>query len=871
LKRPPIPGSARRLARRYRRARILWPDRIRRAAAELRPEAAPPAPEPTAPPEPEAAPRETLLRALQRGRTLDDALMRQLRSLLAAGDTDGAWALAESLRAQDETRMLGHVAAGITAYRRGFAELAHEQLRAAPRELWTVHAAPAYARGGLAAAPEETLGELRALVADEPPGVPVRTWYDIAVAAFGYGDEALARSAFEAFERGLRADPGSWREGARHADWLRPWIAADGSSPTAPPPERGRRSFAVMDYGHPGANRASANIGDHIQTVAALGHLVRHRGVRLHGAPELVALLDELGERVRPERRRDDVDADLEVLTVHRDASMYEAIPADTWTLCFGWYMHAIFGLRHGFPLHDNLRPIFVSFHCNKRSLLTPAAVEYLRRYGPVGCRDWTTVDLLLSLDVPAFFSGCVTTTIDTVFPEPAAPPADAPVAYVDVPAAEGGVHYRHSSIQVRRRSFVANVRVALEALDTYRTRHRKVVTSRLHCYLPVRALGVDVEFRPVNPSDIRFDGLAGIDDRAWTRIREGLTEKLEAVMGAILGGRPEADVYALWRELTAADVAAARERNAQPVRLPAPAADLDAQVARIAGETATREPAAAAPGEPVHVAAIVGKGGVRNLSVLVASLLEHTRRPLHVWMLVLPGTGARLLDELSERFPQVAFSRVPLHGLGAGLWTPAGEQARPRTIARLVLAELLPGVARVVLLPLPSVASADVAELAGLDLGGHAVAAARRPGTAISGFGVIHAAALRLGRRAEAASDLRRTAHARHAFDFDAFMDDVLVLDLERLRRDRFADEALRLVQAYGLTDLEVLHFVMGPDRATIPARWAVVPTWTPERGPGLMYWVDRVKPAGALLTAERDGWRRRAQSLRRGDGTPA
>ena len=274
--------------------------------------------------------------------------MRQLRSLLAAGDTDGAWALAESLLAQDETRMLGHVAAGITAYRRGFAELAHEQLRAVPRELWTVHAAPAYARGGLAAAPEETLGELRALVADEPPGVPVRTWYDIAVAAFGYGDEALARSAFEAFERGLRADPGWWREGARHADWLRPWIAADGSSPTAPPPEGGRRSFAVMDYGHPGANRASANIGDHIQTVAALGHLVRHRGVRLHGAPELVALLDELGERVRPERRRDDVDADLEVLTVHRDASMYEADPRG--------HVDAVLRLVHARDLRDAAR-----------------------------------------------------------------------------------------------------------------------------------------------------------------------------------------------------------------------------------------------------------------------------------------------------------------------------------------------------------------------------------------------------------------------------------------------------------------------------------------------------------------------------------
>ena len=79
-------------------------------------------------------------------------------------------------------------------------------------------------------------------------------------------------------------------------------------------------------------------------------------------------------------------------MTVHRDASMYEEIPEQTWVLCFGWYMHALFRMRHGFPLHRNLRPIFISFHCNKRELLTPEAVAYLKRYGPVGCRDWTTV-----------------------------------------------------------------------------------------------------------------------------------------------------------------------------------------------------------------------------------------------------------------------------------------------------------------------------------------------------------------------------------------------------------------------------------------------------------------------------------------------
>ena len=327
-------------------------------------------------------------------------------------------------------------------------------------------------RSGLSVAPDEVLAELRALVADDPPEVRSKFWYDMLAPVFGYGESELARQIYERFDRHAREDENPWDEAERKRDWMRPWIAADPGSPTAPAP--GRRTFAVMDYGHPGADRASANIGDHIQSIASLGHLVRHQGVRLHGRDDLVALLERLRERTRPERRLTDVDADLEVITVHRDASMYEAIPEDTWMLCFGWFMHALFGIRHGFPLHRNLRPIFVSFHCNKRGLLTPEAVEYLRRYGPVGCRDWNTVYLLLSLDVPAFFSGCVTTTIDTVFPDREPPPRDAPLAYVDVEdVPEDAVAYRHSDEAVRVRPFVANVEHALELLETYRGEHR--------------------------------------------------------------------------------------------------------------------------------------------------------------------------------------------------------------------------------------------------------------------------------------------------------------------------------------------------------------------------------------------------------------
>ena len=135
-----------------------------------------------------------------------------------------------------------------------------------------------------------------------------------------------------------------------------------------------------------------------------------------------------------------------------------------------------------------------------------------------------------------------------------------------------------------------------------------------------------------------------------------------------------------------------------------------------------------------------------------------------------------------------------------------------------------------------------------------------------MSGFGLIHTAAARLGNRADLAAELRRTAHARHAFDFDAFTGDVMVLDLERLRREGFRERALALAAEFALSELEVLHYLVGPGRAAIPERWATVPTRTPEREPGLIHWADRVKPWDGVLTPERERWRGYADRYRRG-----
>jgi hypothetical protein len=94
----------------------------------------------------------------------------------------------------------------------------------------------------------------------------------------------------------------------------------------------------------------------------------------------------------------------------------------------------------------------------------------------------------------------------------------------VDVPAERRGAFYAHSSQAVRDRSFTDNARAALDLLDTYATQHSRVVSSRLHCHLPMCSIGVETEFRPSNASDIRFDGLIGLGEREFDAIRAGLT-----------------------------------------------------------------------------------------------------------------------------------------------------------------------------------------------------------------------------------------------------------------------------------------------------------------------------------------------------------
>ena len=395
--------TARRLARRYRRRACVG-----RSCAARRP-----SPTAGARRRPRARRRGVAraARAARRARSSAAAARRRRHRRGPRADPrrrhDRARAIAESLREHPETRALGHLAAGIVAYRRGYLALAARPVpRRAAGDLWSRSRRPSTSASGLARRAGGDAGRQCARSRTTTRRTSrAKAGSTLLAAVFGLRRPGASPHAVFARLRPARRArtrrPGA--TAARTATGCGRGSPPTPDSPTAPRRRAGAATFAIIDYGHPGANRGSANIGDHVQSIAALGHLVRHRGVRLHG---------ERGAR-RPARRRSR-DRERPELRARRPRRRPRGddgpprrvdVPGDP-----RGHVGPLLRLVHARALHACATASRCTATCGRsssRSTATsatcsrPEAIEYLRRYGPVGCRDWTTIYLLLSIGVP--------------------------------------------------------------------------------------------------------------------------------------------------------------------------------------------------------------------------------------------------------------------------------------------------------------------------------------------------------------------------------------------------------------------------------------------------------------------------------------
>ena len=505
--------------------------------------------------------RSLLFDVLASGAPMTEAVATTVRARLRAGDQVSARSLSHALLADPATATAGALGAALVAADRQLPELAWSHFQQVPPEVWRPLAPVEFLRTAFTVDSAAALTTARDLRHHPPADLAPAGWMTLVRALLDAGEVDLAGDTFDLADRLAQQDPQAWASTDADRDWLRPWIDRLRRPPAAPQVPAGHVTLAVLGHHDVDRRTTSSDIGEHIQTVAVLGHVLRHENLRVHGPPEWVDLVTRLRERVPPQSRLDTT-GDVTLVPLDRHVLSHRDVPPQTWLIasCLPRGSNGDSAV-----LHPHLQPLFVSFHCSRPASLTPQVIDYLRAHEPIGCRDWSTVDLLLSAGVKAFFSGCLTTTLGTLFPPLAAeerPGEDTPVAYVDVPARDAGQALTHERDDVRHASQVANLRTAVDLLDDYRRRYRRIETSRLHCYLAGRAVGATVEFRPQNPADPALNGLLDLTDAQFTRMRDRLLAALEPVLSAIFAGNKRADVYAIWREVWASEVRLAEERH---------------------------------------------------------------------------------------------------------------------------------------------------------------------------------------------------------------------------------------------------------------------------------------------------------------------
>ena len=82
-----------------------------------------------------------------------------------------------------------------------------------------------------------------------------------------------------------------------------------------------------------------------------------------------------------------------------------------------GWFMYKV----DNWPPSANIDPLFLSFHLNAHSaeklLAIPGNISYFKKFAPIGCRDMYTVGILKKHNIDAYYSSCLTTTIQREVP----------------------------------------------------------------------------------------------------------------------------------------------------------------------------------------------------------------------------------------------------------------------------------------------------------------------------------------------------------------------------------------------------------------------------------------------------------------------
>jgi lipopolysaccharide biosynthesis glycosyltransferase len=330
--------------------------------------------------------------------------------------------------------------------------------------------------------------------------------------------------------------------------------------------------------------------------------------------------------------------------------------------------------------------------------------------------------------------------------------------------------------------------------------------------------------------------------------MRRGVSDKLAAVLGAIVDGRAEHEVYKAWQEACAADVAEAEAELRSVKGSPTLNFDLDqvCKVIRSATVSVERSEPARVDGPEVNVEFSLDGNYKHQLDIVLDSVVEHTGRPVRAFALC-RGHSQADFDRMARLFPSVSFVWLPTDDVDYGRIGGMNNWVTPATMDRTIMPELLPEVDRIIHFDLDALCLSDLAELFDVDMEGTAIAGATTPQPSFrSGFYTLRRNAERLRKEGhpELARELILRTHSEHSFDFDVFNAGIMLLDLAKMRADDFCGRILPYVQRFGLNGQVVLNTYVGGNRKVIGNEWNRLIRLEANEERKACHWVGKFKP---------------------------
>ena len=786
---------------------------------------------------------ELLLDLVNTGLDFDRAIVEFVRQCHAFGNRMKARSFTHSLMENEKYSNLGHIGFGVFLVNEELYESAYSYFLRAGDELSKDLCPVEYYLAFFSADQDKATQDLANFLFGNRDKISRKTYLDLIKAFVKYMKVDAVLAELPHIKNLESQSPELDDAGTQLVEWLS--AHTENINKPAEPLATGEVSLAVMDYKLLDRSRTSSNRGDYVQTLAALSNICRFTDVEFVGDSELSNLLTELKSDIKPERKISGVAAKVRPVALDRDYASGRNYPDNTWLVCNGWFMHTNFRGEMDFPFPEQVNPIFLSFHVNNPDVLTPEVAENLKKYEPIGCRDWTTVYRLHDFGVKAFFSGCLTTTVGQVLPS-ADKNSKKMLAVVEtnyIPEKYKGwkvEEFCQVGDYVRDFSLVEGIKDAKDMLELYAP-FTKVTTSRLHCYLPCRSMGLEVEFKPRNFSDVRFEGLLDLDAIAFNKIRNGIEDKLEHMLGAIFAGQNREEVMALWQSLCAQEVEFAENyRTTFPAAEPS-SVDVSQVLSDIKKQVVSF-PSTSGRENQTKLAFALDQNLKDQLAIVLQSIVDNMKEPADVHVLC-RGLDQAYYQQLHDFFPEFNFFFYNFDLIDYGDKLRMLSHTTVSTMDRLFLPELLADIDKVLYLDVDILVRADITELFNIELGEHVLAGKRtKLKTWRNLVRLITRASLHM--TPEKAWELRRRLHATVDMTRGTFNAGVLLLNLKLMRAEEFTANHLYLIEFCSFNDQDALNVYGGARVLELDPSWNHVPNQDECEEPRIIHWAGPNKP---------------------------